>query len=67
LSRTKTVEVPAHLEFLTPLQVASIVGCHEETVTRALRGKKLKGFRRGDHGHWKVRRQDALDWVESGE
>lgn len=67
MSRTKTVEVPAYLEFLTPIQVASIVGCHEETVTRALRGEKLKGFRRGDRGHWKVRREDVRAWIEGGE
>lgn len=57
------VEALPHEELLTPAQVWWLTKRHEETVTKALRDKELRGHQNGDRGRWLVRREDAIAWA----
>lgn len=50
-------------EYLTPKQVAQVLGIGESTVLQWLREKKLPGYRFGYR--WKVKKAELERWIHS--
>lgn len=48
-------------KFLTPQQIAKMVGVSGEAIRKALRSGELKGY---NLGRWKVEEKDFLEWFE---
>lgn len=50
-------------DILTVQEAATLTRRHAETITAALRDKKLKGHQRVERGRWLIRREDAVAWA----
>lgn len=52
------------MSWMTTRETATYARCHELTVLRAARTKKLKGSQRGQKCSWRFKTADVDRWLE---
>jgi len=50
-------------EIITPKQLAEFLQVSEQTIKRALKAGKLKGFKVGRD--WRIEKEEVINWLKS--